>query len=81
MSDLSEEDRRDTQPIPADHYYSIKCRKCAAMYVYEGRTTFDALGWPRTEARYAGWEVGLKSWCPDCKRKREKKKREKVGNQ
>lgn len=59
----------NTEPMPA--LYTIKCRDCGKAYWYQGRNAHPTGSqYPKTEARYAGWLVGLRSYCPEHAKER-----------
>ena len=60
---MSEQDRQETEEIG----YTIQCRDCRDTYSTGGKDLFQtASQWPKTQARYDGWLVGLRNYCPKC---------------
>lgn len=67
---MSDEDRTTTQEIPAT--YTIQCYDCRKRFWLDGMDVFtSATQWPKTEARYSLWSVGLRNYCPKCVKRRE----------
>lgn len=51
--------------------YSIQCRGCRNRYWVDGMDLFSpATQWPKTQARYDGWLVGLRNYCPKCAKRK-----------